>query len=136
MMVVMELVSRYKTERKALGAIALTTDSSILSAIANDDGYEKVFSRQIEALGNKGDMFIGISTSGNSKNVINALIAANEKGLTTVGLIGENGGGMESLCTYCIKVPSDQTPRIQEAHILIGHIICALVEDTIFGDLK
>ena len=105
-------------------------------AIGNDYGFEKVFSRQIEALGNKGDMFIGISTSGNSKNVINALIAANKKGLTTVGLIGENGGGMESLCTYCIKVPSNQTPRIQEAHILIGHIICAIVEDTIFGNLK
>lgn len=131
-----EFVSRFYFDRPGLPSIALTTDTSALLAIGNDYGFEKVFSRQIEALGNKGDMFIGISTSGNSKNVINALIAANKKGLTTVGLIGENGGGMESLCTYCIKVPSNQTPRIQEAHILIGHIICAIVEDTIFGNLK
>ncbi|MDG1974388.1 MAG: D-sedoheptulose 7-phosphate isomerase [Flavobacteriaceae bacterium] len=131
-----EFVSRFYFDRPGLPSIALTTDTSALLAIGNDYGFEKVFSRQIEALGNKGDMFIGISTSGNSKNVINALIAANKKGLTTVGLIGENGGGMESLCTYCIKVPSNQTPRIQEAHILIGHIICAIVEDTFFGNLK
>ena len=131
-----EFVSRFYFDRPGLPSIALTTDTSALLAIGNDYGFEKVFSRQIEALGNKGDMFIGISTSGNSKNVINALIAANKKGLTTVGLIGKNGGEMEGLCTFCIKVPSDQTPRIQEAHILIGHIICAIVEDTIFGHLK
>lgn len=131
-----EFVSRFYFDRPGLPSIALTTDTSALLAIGNDYGFEKVFSRQIEALGNKGDMFIGISTSGNSKNVINALISANKKGLTTVGLIGKNGGEMEGLCTFCIKVPSDQTPRIQEAHILIGHIICAIVEDTIFGHLK
>jgi D-sedoheptulose 7-phosphate isomerase len=131
-----EFVSRFYFDRPGLPSIALTTDTSALLAIGNDYGFEKVFSRQIEALGNKGDIFIGISTSGNSKNVINALIAANKKGLTTVGLIGENGGEMEGLCKFCIKVPSDQTPRIQEAHILIGHIICAIVEDTIFGNLK
>jgi D-sedoheptulose 7-phosphate isomerase len=131
-----EFVSRFYFDRPGLPSIALTTDTSALLAIGNDYGFEKVFSRQIEALGSKGDIFIGISTSGNSKNVINALIAANKKGLTTVGLIGENGGKMEGLCTFCIKVPSDQTPRIQEAHILIGHIICAIVEDTIFGQLK
>jgi D-sedoheptulose 7-phosphate isomerase len=131
-----EFVSRFYFDRPGLPSIALTTDTSALLAIGNDYGFQKVFSRQIEALGNKGDIFIGISTSGNSKNVVNALVAANEKGLTTVGFIGENGGEMESLCTFCIKVPSDQTPRIQEAHILIGHIICAIVEDTIFGHLK
>jgi len=131
-----EFVSRFYFDRPGLPSIALTTDTSALLAIGNDYGFEKVFSRQIEALGVKGDLFIGISTSGNSKNVINALIAANKKGLITVGLMGENGGLMEDLCTYAIKVPSDQTPRIQEAHILIGHIICAIVEDTIFGHLK
>ena len=131
-----EFVSRFYFDRPGLPSIALTTDTSALLAIGNDYGFEKVFSRQIEALGNKGDMFIGISTSGNSKNVINALIAANKKGLITVGLIGENGGEMEEICSFCIKVPSDQTPRIQEAHILIGHIICSFVEKTIFGHLK
>ena len=131
-----EFVSRFYFDRPGLPSIALTTDTSALLAIGNDYGFEKVFSRQIEALGVKGDLFIGISTSGNSKNVINALIAANKKGLITVGLMGEKGGLMEDLCTYAIKVPSDQTPRIQEAHILIGHIICAIVEDTIFGHLK
>ena len=131
-----EFVSRFYFDRPGLPAIALTTDTSALLAIGNDYGFENVFSRQIEALANKGDIFIGISTSGNSKNVVNGLIAANKKGLITVGLIGENGGLMEELCTYCIKVPSNETHRIQESHILIGHIICCIVEENIFGHLK
>ena len=131
-----EFVSRFYFDRPGLPSIALTTDTSALLAIGNDYGFEKVFSRQIEALGNKGDIFIGISTSGNSKNVINALKSAKEKGLITVGLLGENGGEMEKFCSFSIKVPSNQTPRIQEAHILIGHIICAFVEDELFGHLN
>lgn len=131
-----EFVSRFYFDRPGLPSVALTTDTSALTAIGNDYGYENVFSRQIEALGNAGDIFIGISTSGKSKNVVNALISANKKEIYTVGLIGENGGLMEKLCKYCIKVPSSQTPRIQESHILIGHIICGMVEDKIFGNLK
>lgn len=131
-----EFVSRFYFDRPGLPSVALTTDTSALTAIGNDYGYENVFSRQIEALGNAGDIFIGISTSGKSKNVVNALISANKKEIYTVGLIGENGGLMEKLCKYCIKVPSSETPRIQESHILIGHIICGMVEDKIFGNLK
>ena len=127
-----EFVSRFYFDRPGLPSVALTTDTSALTAIGNDYGYENVFSRQIEALGNAGDIFIGISTSGKSKNVVNALISANKKEIYTVGLIGENGGLMEKLCKYCIKVPSSETPRIQESHILIGHIICGMVEDKIF----
>ena len=131
-----EFVSRFYFDRPGLPSVALTTDTSALTAIGNDYGYENVFSRQIEALGNAGDIFIGISTSGKSKNVVNALISANKKNIHTVGLIGKNGGLMENLCKYCIKVPSSETPRIQESHILIGHIICSIVEDKIFGHLK
>jgi D-sedoheptulose 7-phosphate isomerase len=123
-----ELVSRYKTERKALGAIALTTDSSILSAIANDDGYEKVFSRQIEALANSGDIAIGISTGGTSENVIKALKTANEKKCKTIGFSGRDGGEFNEVCNVNIVVPAIDTPRIQEMHILIGHTICHLID--------
>jgi D-sedoheptulose 7-phosphate isomerase len=105
-----------------------------LTAIGNDYGFEKLFSRQIEANGVKGDMFIGISTSGNSKNIIEALKTSQEKGIVTVGLTGASGGEMADLCDYCIKVPSKETPRIQEAHILIGHIICSVVEEELFGN--
>lgn len=128
-----ELVSRFYFDRPGLPALALTTDTSILTAIGNDYGYEKVFSRQIEANGNEGDMFIGISTSGNSTNIIEALKVCKEKKIITVGLTGETGGKMEDLCDYCIKVPSRETPRIQESHILIGHIICSIIEESIFG---
>jgi D-sedoheptulose 7-phosphate isomerase len=128
-----EFVSRFYFDRPGIPSIALTTDTSILTAIGNDYGYEKLFSRQIEANGVKGDMFIGISTSGNSKNIIEALNACKEKGIITVGLTGETGGKMATLCDYCIKVPSNETPRIQESHILIGHIICAVVEEALFG---
>jgi D-sedoheptulose 7-phosphate isomerase len=128
-----EFVSRFYFDRPGLASIALTTDSSILTAIGNDYGFEKLFSRQIEAHGIKGDMFIGISTSGNSKNVIEALIACKDKGVISVGLTGADGGAMAELCDYCIKVPSSETPRVQEAHILVGHIICSVVEEGLFG---
>ena len=128
-----ELVSKFYFDRPALPAIALTTDTSIITAIGNDYGYEKLFSRQIEANGVKGDAFLGISTSGNSKNIIEGLKIAKEKGLITIGLTGESGGEMKNLCDYCICVPSNETPRIQEAHILIGHILCSIIEESIFG---
>ncbi len=128
-----EFVSRFYFDRPGLASIALTTDTSIITAIGNDYGYEKLFSRQVQANGIKGDIFIGISTSGNSANVIEALKECEEKGIITVGLTGEKGGKMAEMCDYCIKVPSNETPRVQEAHILIGHIICAVVEEAIFG---
>jgi D-sedoheptulose 7-phosphate isomerase len=128
-----ELVSKFYFDRPALPAIALTTDTSILTAIGNDYGYEKVFSRQIEANGVKGDVFLGISTSGNSKNIIEGIKTAKNKDILTIGLTGRNGGKMKDLCDYCICVPSDETPRIQEAHILIGHILCSIIEEAIFG---
>ncbi len=128
-----EFVSRFYFDRPGLASMALTTDTSIMTAIGNDYGYEKLFSRQVQANGIKGDMFIGISTSGNSANVIEALEECKEKGIITVGLTGEKGGKMAEMCDYCIRVPSNETPRVQEAHILIGHIICAVVEEAIFG---
>jgi D-sedoheptulose 7-phosphate isomerase len=128
-----EFVSRFYFDRPGLASIALTTDTSILTAIGNDYGYEKLFSRQVQANGVKGDIFIGISTSGNSKNILEALKECKEKGIITVGLTGESGATMAEECDYCIKVPSKSTPRIQESHILIGHIICAIVEEEIFG---
>lgn len=128
-----ELVSRFYFDRPGLASIALTTDTSILTAIGNDYGYEKVFSRQLEAQGLKGDIFIGISTSGNSANILKALEICKEKGIISIGLTGQSGGKMNELCDYCIKVPSSCTPRIQESHILIGHILCAIVEEELFG---
>lgn len=128
-----EFVSRFYYDRKALPAIALTTDTSILTAIGNDYGYEDIFSRQIEALGSQGDVFLAISTSGNSKNILKALHSIHERQdkITTIGLTGENGGTMRSLCDLCICVPHAYTPKIQEAHIVIGHIICAIAEKSI-----
>ena len=124
-----ELVGRYLRNRRALAAIALTTNTSNLTAIGNDYSYEEVFSRQIEAIGNKGDLAIGISTSGNSKNIIRAVNAATKKGLTTVGMTGGNGGELRHQTDYCLCVPSEHTPRIQEAHILLGHTLCEIIED-------
>ena len=128
-----EFVSRFYLEREGIASIALTTDTSILTAIGNDYGFEKVFARQIEALGVNGDIFIAISTSGNSKNIIEAIKRAKDKGISTIGLTGESGGEMANICDICIKVPSSATPRIQESHIMIGHIICAIVEEELFG---
>ncbi len=124
-----EFTGRYKIERRGLPAIALTTDTSALTAIGNDYGYEVVFSRQVEALANKGDLVWGISTSGNSENVLRAFKKAKEIGCETLGLSGKNGGAMQGKCDLNIIVPSDNTPRIQEMHILIGHIICQAIDD-------
>ncbi len=128
-----EFVSRFYFDRPGLASLALTTDTSILTAVANDYGYERLFARQIQANGAAGDMFIAISTSGNSANILEALKECQDKGIITVGLTGETGGKMADLCDYCIKVPSASTPRIQESHILIGHIICSVVEEALFG---
>ncbi len=125
-----ELSGRYKTERRGLPGIALTTDTSALTAIANDYGYDRIFDRQVEALANEGDLLIGISTSGNSANVISALKLAQKMGCTTLGMSGRDGGSMNEVCTLNLVVPSSDTPRIQEMHILIGHIICQAVDDS------
>lgn len=124
-----ELTGRYKTERGALAGIALTTDTSALTAIGNDYGYEFVFSRQLEALGREGDLLIAISTSGNSGNVLKALELARKIGIKTIGLSGRTGGAMNELCELNLVVPSNDTPRIQEMHIMIGHIICQAIDD-------
>ena len=124
-----ELVGRYKVERRGLPAIALTTDSSALTCISNDYGYEQVFNRQVEALANKGDVAIGISTGGTSSNVINALDTAKNMGCKTIGFSGRDGGEMNILCDVNLVVPDDDTPRIQEMHILIGHTICQLIDN-------
>jgi D-sedoheptulose 7-phosphate isomerase len=124
-----ELVGRYLKERAALPAIALTTNSSSLTAIGNDYSYEQVFSRQIEALGDAGDIVVGISTSGNSPNIIRTLQSAKVKGLTTIAMTGESGGKLKDVADYCLRIPSRQTPRIQEAHILLGHILCEVIEE-------
>ncbi len=126
-----ELTGRYKTERRGLPAIALTTDTSALTAIGNDYGYERVFDRQVEALANPGDLLIGISTSGNSENVCRALRLGREIGCKTIGFSGRDGGKMSGLCDLNIVVPSDDTPRIQEMHIMIGHIICQAVDQLV-----
>ncbi|WP_086321919.1 D-sedoheptulose 7-phosphate isomerase [Campylobacter devanensis] len=128
-----EFVSRFYFDRPGIPSIALTTDTSILTAIGNDYGYDRLFARQVQAQGVKGDIFIGISTSGNSANIIEALKVCKEKEIISIGLTGQSGGKMADLCDYCIKVPSNCTPRIQESHIVIGHIICAIVEEEIFG---
>ena len=124
-----ELTGRYKTERRGLPGIALTTDTSALTAIGNDYGYDRVFDRQVESLANKGDLIIGISTSGNSKNVINALNVGKELGCKTLGLTGRDGGAMNDICDINLVIPSNDTPRIQEMHILFGHTICQIIDD-------
>ena len=128
-----ELVSKFFFDRPGLTAFSLATDTSILTAIGNDYGYEKSFSRQIQANAKEGDVFIGISTSGNSKNIVLALEEAKKKGVVTVGLVGSKECEMDKYCDYIIHVPSTSTPTIQESHIMIGHIICALVEEAIFS---
>ena len=130
-----ELVGRYKVERKGLAAIALTTDTSVLTAIGNDYGYDRVFDRQVEALANKGDIVIGISTGGGSANVISALALAKELDCKTIGLSGRGGGEMNELCDVNLVVPAEDTPRIQEMHIVIGHTLCHLI-DQAFSETK
>jgi D-sedoheptulose 7-phosphate isomerase len=127
-----ELVGRFYLERRALPALALTVDSSILTAIGNDYGYEQVFARQVAALGQTGDVAIGISTSGNAPSVLAGLQAAKEHGLITIGLTGSDGGQLKHAADYCVCVPSRDTPRIQECHILVAHIWCELVEQALF----
>lgn len=128
-----EFVSKFYFDRPGLSAIALSTDTSILTAIGNDYGYENVFSRQIQAYGQSGDVFIAISTSGNSKNILKAIEEAKVQNLITIGFCGQKECAMDKLCDIIIKVPSSETPKIQESHIMIGHIICAIVEKEIFG---
>jgi len=129
-----ELVGRYLRERRGLAGLALTTNTSCLTAIANDYGYDSVFARQLQAMGSAGDIAIGISTSGNSANVLRAAEAAREKGMITVGMTGMDGGKLKSLVDYCLCVTADHTARIQEAHILIGHILCEIVEEELFDE--
>lgn len=129
-----EFVGRYGLDRPALPAIALTTDTSILTAVANDLGYENVFARQLESLGKRGDLFLAISTSGNSENLLRALKLCAEKGIGRIGLAGADGGQMAPLCDICLRAPARETPRIQESHILVGHILCSLIELALYGD--
>jgi D-sedoheptulose 7-phosphate isomerase len=123
-----EIVGRFKKERKGLPSIALTTDTSILTSVGNDYGYDYIFARQVEALCRPEDILIGLTTSGNSANVVRAIEAANEIGATTIGLTGGSGGKLNDLCKYNIVVPSNVTARIQEAHIFIGHSLCEILE--------
>ncbi len=127
-----EFVSRFAFDRPGLPAIALTTDTSILTAIGNDYGYEKLFARQVQAHGQKGDVFIGYTTSGKSPNILLALQEARARGLVTIGLTGNRGGTMGELCDHFLEVPSADTPRIQEGHAVLGHILCGLVEAALF----
>jgi len=129
-----EFVSRFRRERRGLPAIALTTDTSILTAISNDYGYERVFARQVEALGRPGDMVIGISTSGISASVIAAMRAARNGGMATVGFTGASGGTLVDHVDLCLCVPSHNTARIQEVHITVAHVVCEIVERTLFEE--
>ena len=128
-----EFVSRLCQDRPAMRALALTTDTSALTAIGNDYGYEHVFARQVEALGQAGDVFMGISTSGNSPSILRALEVSRKMGLTTIGLTGRSGGKMTALCDHCIRIPSDTTMHIQEAHLALEHVFCMIAERAYFG---
>ena len=128
-----ELIGRYKLDRTPLPALALTVDTSALTAIANDYSFDDIFARQVRGIGRANDVLIAISTSGTSPNVLRAIEAAREKGITTIGLTGQSGGRMRQLCDICVSVPSDQTNHIQEMHIAIGHMICGVVEQRLFG---
>ncbi len=129
-----ELTGRFYLDRKPLYAEAFHVNSSYMTAVSNDYGYDKVYSRMAEACCRKGDVLVGISTSGNSKNIIEALKVAKSQGATIIGMTGESGGEMANLTDVLINVPSDDTPRIQESHILVGHIICDITEKTLFGE--
>ena len=128
-----ELVGRYKLNRPAMNALALTVDTSILTAVGNDYGYETVFSRQLEGVGRPGDLLVGLSTSGNSRNIVLAMELARRMGVRTVALTGRGGGEMKEVAEFCIAVPSDATNNIQEMHIAVGHLVCELVEREIYG---
>ncbi len=126
--IVAELVGRFTTERRGLAALALTTDTSILTSVGNDYGFNYIFARQIQGLGKSGDVFIGISTSGNSENIIKAVEEAKKRGVITIGFLGKSGGDLKNLVDYPIVIDSDNTARIQEMHILIGHILCEYID--------
>lgn len=128
-----ELVSRFAFDRPGLSAIALTTDTSILTAIGNDYGYERLFARQVQANGQKGDVFIAYSTSGKSPNILLALREARDRGLVCIGLTGNGVGPMTGLCDHLLEVPSADTPKIQEGHLVLGHTLCGIIESAIFG---
>jgi len=127
-----ELSGRFYLDRRPLFAEALHVNSSFVTAVANDYGYDNIYSRMVEAAGRDGDILIGISTSGNSTNVVNAIEKANKIGMTTIGFTGEEVGKMNDICDITIRIPSTDTPRIQESHILVGHIICQLIEEELF----
>ena len=129
-----ELVGRYKLERSGLPVYALTANTSSLTAIGNDYSFDAVFARQLEALGSRGDVAVAISTSGNSRNILSAIETARAKGLVSVGITGRGGGQLKGHVDRCIRVPSEETPRVQEAHILIGHLLCEMIETDLFGD--
>jgi len=131
-----EMVSRFAYDRPGLAAVALTVDSSVMTAIGNDYGYELLFSRQVEALGQPGDVLFGFSTSGKSPNILKALRTAREMGLVTVGMTGNRGEVITQLVDHCVEIPSACTPNIQEGHIVVGHIICGLIEASIFPQKK
>jgi D-sedoheptulose 7-phosphate isomerase len=131
--IVAEFVSRLTRDRPALPAVALTTDTSILTAIGNDYAFENIFERQVEAIGMPGDVFLGVSTSGNARNLVKALSLCRNKGITTIGYLGNRGGAMAELCDYSVIVPSDITMRIQESHLALEHILCMVVENFYFG---
>lgn len=127
-----EFVSRFEFDRPGLAAIALTTDTSILTAIGNDYGYERLFARQVQALGRAGDVFVAYSTSGRSPNILRGLETARQMGLVCIGMTGNRGGPMGELCDHLLAVPSADTPKIQEGHLVLGHILCGLVESRLF----
>lgn len=129
-----ELVSRFAFDRPGLAAVALTTDTSILTAVGNDYGYELLFSRQIQALGRKGDVFVAYSTSGKSPNILKALQTAKELELVTIGLTGNRNGPMNAMSDHLLAMPSADTPKIQEGHLIIGHILCGAIEEVLFGN--
>ena len=127
-----EFSGRFYTDRKALPAEALHCNTSYLTAVANDYSFDVIYSRMIDGIGQEGDVLVGLSTSGNSANIVNAFDTARQKKIITVGFTGESGGNLKSLCDYLINIPSTDTPRIQESHIMVGHIICQLVEEKYF----
>ena len=129
-----EFVNRFLIDRRPLPALALTTDSSILTAVGNDFGFDQVFAKQVQALGRAGDVLLALSTSGNSPNVIAALQAGRALGMITIGMTGEGGGRMGELCDHLLAVPSRQTPLIQEIHITVGHLLCLLTDELLFGE--
>jgi D-sedoheptulose 7-phosphate isomerase len=128
-----ELVSRFTSDREALPSMALSTDTSIITAISNDYGYEQLFARQVRAHGRRGDVFIALSTSGTSPNILRGLEEARRLGLIGVGFTGNRGGPMRERCDLIVEVPSSETPRIQEAHLVLGHVLCGVIEREMFG---